>query len=59
MDIFYGHILWTYFMDIFYMKYMKNTTAHELTKQEKHPVYEDKSDSDTRTKVVIVRGTFI
>ena len=43
----------TYFMDVFNMTYVKNTTVHKLKKtQQKHPVYKDKSDS--RRKVVIV-----
>ena len=36
------------------MTYVKNTT---FQKQKKKPVYEDKSD--TRRKLVIVRGTLI
>ena len=44
-------------MDIFHMTYVKSTTFHKLKTQQKHPVYEDKSD--TRRKVVIVRGTLI
>ena len=44
-------------MDVFNMTYVKNTTVHELKKQQKHPVYEDKSDF--RRKVVIVRGILI
>ena len=40
------------------MTYVKNTTVHKLKKNSKnHPVHKDKSDS--RRKVVIVRGTFI
>ena len=40
------------------MTYMKNTTVHKLKKNsKKHPVCEDKSDS--RKKVIIVRGTLI
>ena len=42
-------------MDVFIMTYVKNTTVHKLKKQQKYPVYEDKSDS--RRKVVVVRGT--
>ena len=44
-------------MDVFIMTYVKNTTVHKLKKQKKHPVYEDESDS--RRKVVIVRGTLL
>ena len=47
-------------MDVFNMTYVKNTTVHKLKKQQTPPpppVYEDKSD--TRRKVVIVRGTLI
>ena len=44
-------------MDVFNMTYVKNTTVHKLKKQQKYPVYEDKSDS--RRKVVIVRRTLI
>ena len=45
-------------MDVFIMTYVKNKTVHKLKKTEKkHPVYEDKSDS--RVKVLIVRGTLI
>ena len=38
---------------------MENTTVYNLEKKrnKKHPVYEDKSD--TRRKVVIVKGTLI
>ena len=40
------------------MTYVKNTTVHKLKENsKKHSVYEDKSD--TRRKVVIVRGTLI
>ena len=42
----------TYFMDIFHMTYVKNTTFHKQKNSQKHPAYEDKSD--TRRKVVIV-----
>ena len=42
-------------MDAFHMTYMKNTTAHKLEKQKKHPVYKNKSD--TRRKVIIIRRT--
>ena len=35
------------------MMYVQNTTFHKQKKQQKHPIYEDKSD--TRIKVVIVR----
>ena len=46
-------------MDMFHMTYVKNTTFHKQKKKNRkqHPVYEDKSD--TRRKVVIVRGTLI
>ena len=46
-------------MDIFNMTYVKNTTTVQNLKKtsKNHPVYEDKSDS--RRKVVIVRGTLI
>ena len=45
-------------MDVFHMTYVKNATFHiKRKKQQKHPVYEDKSD--TRRKVVKVRGTLI
>ena len=44
-------------MNVFHMTYMRNTTFHKLKKQQKHPVYEDKSD--TRRKVIKVRGTLI
>ena len=44
-------------MDVFHMTYMRNAIFHKLKKQQKHPVYEDKSD--TRRKVVKVRGTLI
>ena len=39
------------------MTYVKNATVHKLKKQQKSPVYKDKSDS--RRKVVIVRRTLI
>ena len=41
------------------MTYMKNTIFHKTEKkpQQKHPVYEDKSD--TKRKVVTVTGTLI
>ena len=42
-------------MDVFKMTYVKNTTAHNLEKQQKSLCFEDKSDS--RIKVVIVRRT--
>ena len=34
-------------MDVFHMTYMyvRNATFHKLKKQQKHPVYEDKSDT--------------
>ena len=46
-------------MDVFHMTYVRNATFHKLKKKtsKKHPVYEDKSD--TRRKVVKVRGTLI
>ena len=44
-------------MDVFHMTYVRNATFHKLKKQQKHPVYEDKSD--TRRKVVKVRGTLM
>ena len=44
-------------MDVFHMTYVRNVTFHTLKKQQKHPVYEDKSD--TRGKVIKVRGTLI
>ena len=44
-------------MDVFHMTYVKSTTFHKLKKQQKHPVYEDKSN--TRRKLVTVRGTFM
>ena len=47
----------TYFMDVFNMTYVKNTTVHKLKKQQKLPCNEEKSDS--RRKVVIVRRTLI
>ena len=46
-------------MDIFHMTYVKNTTFHKLKKQQETPVYEDNHKSDTRRKVVKVRGTLI
>ena len=39
------------------MTYVRDATFHKLKKQQKHTVYEDKSD--TRRKVVKVRGTLI
>ena len=45
----------TYFMKVFYMTYVKNTTFHKLKNQQTRPVYEDKSD--TGRNVVIIRGT--
>ena len=39
------------------MTYVRNASFHKLRKQQKHPVYEDKSD--TRRTVVIVRGTLM
>ena len=47
----------TYFMDVFIMTYVKNTTGHKLKKTEKTSCFKDKNDS--RRKVVIVRGTLI
>ena len=44
-------------MDVFHMTYVRNATFHKPNKQQKHPVYEDKSD--TRRKVIKVRGTLI
>ena len=45
-------------MDVFHMTYVRNATFHKLKKKsQKHPVYEDKSD--TRRKVIKVRGTLI
>ena len=44
-------------MDVFHMTYVRNATFHRLKKQRKHLVYKDKSD--TRTKVVKVRGKLI
>ena len=44
-------------MDVFHMTYVRNATFHKLKKQQKHPVYEDKSD--TRRKVIKGRGTLI
>ena len=44
-------------MDVFHMTYVRNSTFHKLKKQQKHPIYEDKSD--TRRKVIKVRGTLI
>ena len=44
-------------MDVFHMTYVRNATFHKLKKQQKHPVYEDKSD--TRRKVIKVIGTLI
>ena len=44
-------------MDVFNMTYVKNSTVHKLRKKQKHHAYDDKSDS--RRKVVIVRGTLI
>ena len=44
-------------MDVFNMMYVKNTTVYKLKNSKNHPVFEDRSDS--RRKVVIVRGTLI
>ena len=44
-------------MDVFNMTYVNNTTVHKLKNTKNHPVYKDKSDS--RRKVVIVRGRLI
>ena len=45
-------------MGVFHMTYVRNATFHKLKKtQQKHPVYEDKSD--TRRKVIKVRGTLM
>ena len=43
-------------MDVFHMTYVRNATFHKLKKQQKYPVYDDKSD--TRRKVVKVRTIF-
>ena len=44
-------------MNAFHMTYVRNVTFHKLKKQQKKPVYEDKSA--TRKKVVKVRGTLL
>ena len=44
-------------MDVFHMTYVRNATVYKLKKQQKHVVYEDKSD--TTRKVIKVRETLI